>query len=141
MPRWMAGMVGLLVCSTLVGVAWAEDPVALVDPFIGTADGSSPDPPPGDTGGATFPGAAYPFGMVQWSPDTAPRAEFSYYYPDHTIKGFSVNHISGPGCPALLDFPMLPVTNEVAESPGQTLGGMPSPSATRTRRPSRATTG
>jgi len=113
--------VGLLMCTMLAGMAWAEDPVALVDPFIGTAEGSSPDPPPGDTGGATFPGAAYPFGMVQWSPDTAPGAEFSYYYPDDTIKGFSVNHISGPGCPALLDFPMLPVTKEVTESPGQTL--------------------
>ena len=34
-----------------------------VDPLIGT-----------DAHGHTFPGAAYPFGMVQLSPDTMPKA-------------------------------------------------------------------
>jgi predicted alpha-1,2-mannosidase len=105
---------------TLDGPA-TEDPAALVDPFIGTDDGTSPDPPPGDSGGSTFPGAAYPFGMVQWSPDTAPNGEFSYYYPDDKIRGFSVNHLSGTGCPALLDFPVLPVTGPLDTSPGPSL--------------------
>lgn len=103
------------------GAAPSEDPAALVDPFIGTDDGTSPDPPPGDSGGSTFPGAAFPFGMVQWSPDTAPQAEFSYRYSDDRIRGFSVNHISGTGCPALVDFPVLPVTRPITASPGPSM--------------------
>lgn len=76
-----------------------------VDPFIGTDDGDAPDPPPGDAGGAVFPGATVPFGMIQWSPDTGPSAEFGYHYRDDHILGFSVTHLSGAGCAALLDFP------------------------------------
>lgn len=79
-----------------------------VDPFIGTDDGDSPDPPPGDTGGAVFPGATVPFGMIQWSPDTSPSAEFGYHYRGSKIRGFSVTHLSGSGCAAMLDFPFLP---------------------------------
>ena len=79
--------------------------VGLVDPFIGTDDGDAPDPPPGDAGGAVFPGATVPFGMIQWSPDTGPSAEFGYHYRDDHILGFSVTHLSGAGCAALLDFP------------------------------------
>lgn len=84
--------------------------IRFVDPFIGTDDGDSPDPPPGDKGGAVFPGATTPFGMIQWSPDTGPHAEFSYQYRDDHVRGFSVNHLSGPGCAALLDFPFLPTS-------------------------------
>lgn len=98
-----------------------DTPSVWVDPFIGTADGDSPDPPPGDKGGAVFPGATVPFGMIQWSPDTGPSSEFSYHYDDRFIKGFSVNHISGPGCPALLDFPFLPITTALAESPSKNM--------------------
>ena len=79
--------------------------VGLVDPFIGTDDGDAPDPPPGDAGGAVFPGATVPFGMIQWSPDTGPSAEFGYHYRDDRILGFSVTHLSGAGCAAMLDFP------------------------------------
>ena len=85
-----------------------EGLVRHVDPFIGTDDGDSPDPPPGDTGGAVFPGATVPFGMIQWSPDTSPSAEFGYHYRDTKIRGFSVTHLSGSGCAAMLDFPFLP---------------------------------
>ena len=84
--------------------------IGYVDPFIGTDDGDSPDPPPGDTNGATYPGATVPFGMIQWSPDTAPSAEFGYHYRDDHLRGFSVTHLSGTGCPAMLDFPFLPAT-------------------------------
>jgi hypothetical protein len=41
-----------------------------VDPFIGTGDADAPSPVTNGKGGNTFPGAALPFGMVQWSPDT-----------------------------------------------------------------------
>lgn len=101
-------MLVLVACATphARGPVPATHPrVGLVDPFIGTDDGDAPDPPPGDAGGAVFPGATVPFGMIQWSPDTGPSAEFGYHYRDDRILGFSVTHLSGAGCAAMLDFP------------------------------------
>jgi len=66
-----------------------------VNPFIGTA-----------ADGNTFPGASLPFGMMQWGPDT--RADGWYHYQDKTIRGFSLTHISGAGCPIYADVPILP---------------------------------
>ena len=66
-----------------------------VDTFIGTA-----------ADGNTFPGATLPFGMIQWSPDTRPDGW--YHYGDRTIRGFSLTHISGAGCPVYADVPILP---------------------------------
>jgi predicted alpha-1,2-mannosidase len=92
-------------------------PVGSVDPFIGTGLG------PGQVGAVgDFPGAALPFGMVQWSPDTPttnPALDVSggYYYPLHTIDGFSLTHLSGAGCPAFEDFPILPFAGAVTVSP------------------------
>ncbi len=72
--------------------AQAAEPnyTARVNPFIGT--GSGP-------GGSInlFPGASAPFGMVQISPDTEPQG-YGYHYWEHTIQGFSMTHMSGPGC-------------------------------------------
>ena len=68
----------------------STDPVASVDPFIGTGVG------PGWTGAiGTFPGADLPSGMMQWSPDTpttSPELGVSggYYYPLDTIDGFTL---------------------------------------------------
>jgi predicted alpha-1,2-mannosidase len=68
----------------------ASDPAAEVHPLIGTGSG------PG--GGINlFPGATLPFGMVQLSPDTEDRG-YGYHYGDTTIQGFSMTHMSGPGC-------------------------------------------
>jgi predicted alpha-1,2-mannosidase len=63
-------------------------------------------------GGNTFPGAEVPFGMVQWSPDTVPNrnAGGGYNFGDTSITGYSLTHISGPGCGAGGDVPILPVT-------------------------------
>ena len=63
-------------------------------------------------GGNTFPGAEVPFGMVQWSPDTMPtrNAGGGYSFGDSSITGYSLTHISGPGCGAAGDVPMLPIT-------------------------------
>src|SRR5436305_536926 len=63
-------------------------------------------------GGNTFPGADVPFGMVQWSPDTMPgrSAGGGYSFGDTSITGYSLTHISGPGCGAAGDIPMLPIT-------------------------------
>ncbi|MBQ6822017.1 MAG: GH92 family glycosyl hydrolase [Bacteroidales bacterium] len=63
-----------------------------VNPFVGT-----------DAHGHTFPGACAPFGMVQLSPDTRPKAGdwdgcSGYHYSDSLIYGFSHTHLSGTGC-------------------------------------------
>ena len=48
------------------------------------------------------PGAAMPFGRVQFSPDTergfTRGMAGSYVYGDKRIKGFSINRFSGAGC-------------------------------------------
>lgn len=87
-----------------------------VNPFIGTGF-SSPYPCGGACGGNTFPGAAYPMGMVQWSPDTTSNPPGGYYYNDSTIKGFSLTHFSGRGCQVYEDFPFMPFTGSVTSSP------------------------
>jgi predicted alpha-1,2-mannosidase len=63
-------------------------------------------------GGNTFPGADVPFGMVQWSPDTSPdRSDGGgYNYGDTSLMGYSLDHVSGPGCGAAGDVPILPMT-------------------------------
>lgn len=50
-------------------------------------------------GGKTHPGACYPFGMVQLSPDTMTYGDngTGYNYCKDTIEGFSFNHMSGIG--------------------------------------------
>jgi predicted alpha-1,2-mannosidase len=79
------------------------NPASLVNPFIGTSNGAD-----------DFPGADAPFGMVQWSPDTTSRPDGGgYSYGDSAITGFSLTHLSGPGCPAEGDVPILPTTGAV----------------------------
>lgn len=63
------------------------------------------------SGGETFPGAASPFGMVQWSPDNMRPAYSGYNYRDNRIKGFSLTHLSGAGCSAYGDVPFMPYTS------------------------------
>ncbi len=91
------------------------DPAPLVDTRTWTTGG-----------GNTFPGADVPFGMVQWSPDTMPSrsAGGGYTYGDTSITGYSLTHISGPGCGAAGDVPMLPMT-------GPLPGGDPNDVTTR----------
>lgn len=91
----------------------AADPASLVDPFVGTGSG-------GATVGQvdTFPGADVPFGMMQWSPDTPSRpAGGGYNYADTAITGFSLTHLSGPGCAIAGDFPVLPATGPLPADP------------------------
>jgi len=57
--------------------------------------------------GYTFPGAMYPFGMVQFTP--------TFFNED---KGFVVNQLSGAGCDHMGNFPTLPLTGELTVSPG-----------------------
>ncbi|GAA2011529.1 hypothetical protein GCM10009839_02030 [Catenulispora yoronensis] len=79
------------------------NPASIVNPLLGTSNG-----------GDTFPGADAPFGMVQWSPDTPKRpAGGNYDYSDSTITGFSLTHLSGPGCNATGDIPILPTVGGI----------------------------
>ena len=67
-----------------------SDFASYVNPMIGTGGH-----------GHTFPGAVWPFGMVQLSPDTRTDASWDgcggYYYDDTFIYGFSHTHLSGTG--------------------------------------------
>jgi len=90
--------------------------VPYVNPFIGTDDGA-PDYGLGNSAGDTPPGAAYPFGMVLWSPDTTSRAG-GYRYNQNTIKGFSLTHFSGRGVSCYQDFPIMPTIGPLTDSPG-----------------------
>ncbi len=110
----------LLVCGLapflVLGSAEAASPAGEVDVFAGTRPG------PGTFGGGhNFPGAALPFGMVQFSPDTSPAAPHSggYDYRDHHITGFSLTHLSGAGCALYGDFPFLPTTEPLRSSPAK----------------------
>ena len=64
-----------------------------------------------------FPGAVMPFGMIQWSPDTgAGLKPGGYSYYDTQISGFSLDHLSGAGCPDGGNFSFMPVL-EAGRSP------------------------
>jgi predicted alpha-1,2-mannosidase len=104
------GAVAVLALA-LPGAARAADtgsPASLVNPIIGTSGAVD-----------TFPGPDMPFGMMQWSPDTAPDrpAGGGYEHTDSQIRGFSLTHVSGPGCPANGDLPILPTVGDVPDSP------------------------
>jgi predicted alpha-1,2-mannosidase len=82
-----------------------------VDPFIGTA-----------SHGHTYPGAAYPFGQIQLSPDNGTQGWdwcSGYNYSDSTLAGFSHLHLSGTGIGDLADISFLPVTSEVTFQKGE----------------------
>ena len=84
---------GLAAMPTLARAKW-------VRPEIGTG---------GD--GHAFPGATYPFGLVQPSPDTGRfgyRYCAGYRYEDDRILGFSQTHLSGTGCGDLGDLRLMP---------------------------------
>ncbi|HEX4224583.1 MAG TPA: GH92 family glycosyl hydrolase, partial [Pseudonocardiaceae bacterium] len=90
-----------------------HDPASLVDPFVGTGSGGAVV---GDVD--TFPGAALPFGMVQFSPDTTSRpAGGGYSYADNAISGFSLTHLSGAGCAVAGDIPFLPIVGALPSEP------------------------
>ena len=91
-----------MTAMTVIGAAAAgtDSLSKWVNPMIGT-----------NGMGHTFPGACYPFGIVQLSPDTdtvphnidgryqpeAYRYCAGYQYGDSTIVGFSHTHFSGTG--------------------------------------------
>lgn len=91
----------------------AEKPSVLsyVDPFIGT-DGIV----------HTFPGAAYPFGMIQLSPDGDTQGWnwcSGYHASDDNIMGFSHTHLSGTGWSDLGDILVMPTVGKLQFMPGR----------------------
>lgn len=87
---------------------YVADPASIVDPIIGTS-GAVDD----------FPGADVPFGMAQWSPDTPSRpAGGGYEFNDKSVTGFSLTHVSGPGCAASGDIPILPTSGAIGANLG-----------------------
>ncbi|MBC8005929.1 MAG: glycoside hydrolase family 92 protein, partial [Verrucomicrobia bacterium] len=82
-----------------------------VDPFIGTG-----------FHGHTYPGASYPFGQIQLSPDNGTQGWdwcSGYHYSDSVVAGFSHLHLSGTGIGDLADISFLPVTGEVTLQEGE----------------------
>lgn len=75
----------------------------LVNTLIGTK-GS------GLAAGYTYPGATYPFGMVQFTR--------SYFAPE---AGFVINQLSGAGCDHMGNFPMIPLKGALTVSPDSIL--------------------
>lgn len=101
----------------------ASGPAVEVNPFIGTLMTGS------GNSGHTYPGAAMPFGMLQWSPENTagthwlPAAPGGYAYNATRIRGFSLTHLSGTGCVgASGDVPFMPVTVPVTVSPSADKG-------------------
>ncbi|WP_049871675.1 GH92 family glycosyl hydrolase [Catenulispora acidiphila] len=111
----MSGSAGTAFAATGPdkGVSPVANPAAAVNPFLATGDGGA--------GGQAddFPGPDVPFGMMQWGPDTTPdRPEGGgYYYNDSNISGFSLTHMSGPGCGAFGDVPILPTVGALPANP------------------------
>jgi len=95
----VACFISLFLCISSIGAQ--TDPASQVNAFVGTQLTDKVD------GGNTIPGATRPFGMLYWSPDP-PDGEF-YNYKNLSTRGFSLTHISGPGCGAFGDVPILPM--------------------------------
>ncbi|MGC9259165.1 MAG: GH92 family glycosyl hydrolase [Phycisphaerae bacterium] len=88
------------------GIARGADLAALVNPFVGTAQG-----------GDIEPGASTPFGMVELSPDM--HVNSYYIYQQHHISGFSMTHLSGVGCPSYGDVFFTATTGPLQVQPKQ----------------------
>lgn len=102
----------LLSCGSYENES-SEDFTKFVDPFIGTGGKI------GEGHGNVFPGATYPFGMIQLSPDHGGEGwEYcsGYHYPDSMIAGFSHTHLSGTGVGDLADISVMPTQKEIREA-------------------------
>lgn len=99
--------------SASPGKNTVRNPVAYVDPLIGTSNA-----------GNTYPGAVQPFGMLAWSPQNSKGKQVStpapggYQYDAKKIRGFSLTHLNGVGCSgANGDIPIMPYVGDVDTSP------------------------
>lgn len=91
-------------CFGSAAAAEERDTTQYVNPFIGTQGF-----------GHTFPGATYPLGLVQLSPDSGNGSWdycAGYQYTDTTLHGFSHTHASGGGTGDFGDILVLPFVSE-----------------------------
>ncbi len=118
MKEYLSSVVFIFVTLMISGPLMAGQTqfTKYVDPFIGTSPSGASVGFDGKTGDV-FPGADYPMGMLQWSPDTYSNLPGGYNYTDGTIKGFSLRHFSGRGCVAMQDFAFMPYLGKVTAPP------------------------
>jgi putative alpha-1,2-mannosidase len=125
--------IAVFACVTALTVAPAtsaaavtiDDPAQYVNTLVGTKPGG-PDFGHGGGAGNTFPGADAPFGMLQWSPDTVTHQHGGYYYDDNRIYGFSLTHLSGPGCSDFGNVPFMPTVGPATTPSGSATACAPS---------------
>jgi predicted alpha-1,2-mannosidase len=117
--RLLGALLAVVISWTLLGfavtahadeLAFVERPVEHVTTLIGTGTG-------GEEAGEidNFPGAAVPFGMVQYSPDTTDTYA-GYDHANDRSTGFSMTHASA-GCATFGDIPVLPTTSPIGSQP------------------------
>ncbi|MBL7969294.1 MAG: GH92 family glycosyl hydrolase [Prolixibacteraceae bacterium] len=102
----------LLFASCSMPRLKTSGPAEWVNPFIGTGGEMNKG------FGNMFPGAAYPFGMIQLSPDNGGHGwQYSsgYRYADKYIAGFSHTHLSGTGVADFCDISVMPTIKTIDE--------------------------
>ena len=97
MKKYILSIVALLL--SLGSTLSAADYAGKVNTLIGTKG-------VGLTSGYLYPGATYPFGMVQFTP--------SYF---SKRSGFVINQLSGGGCEHMGNFPTFPLKGRLTVSP------------------------
>ncbi len=106
----------LKIAAAIAGLAFQltaiaqQDYAAKVNTTIGTKGKGARKEEAYLEAGYTFPGATYPFGMVQFTP--------TFFAP---YKGFVVNQMSGAGCEHMANFPTMPFTGSITASPDSML--------------------
>lgn len=100
MKNRIISLVAMIIMTSFAGVfSWSRDYAEMVNPLTGTAV-------TGLASGYLYPGATYPFGMVQFTP--------SYFAK---CAGFVINQLSGGGCDHMGNFPTFPVRGRLEASP------------------------
>ena len=93
----------LIILASLCALSCAKPLGKWVDPFIGT-----------DYTGHTSPAAACPLGMVQPGPQSGNylwKYCSGYNWSDSLLVGFTLNRLSGTGCPSLCNVLVMPFSD------------------------------
>jgi predicted alpha-1,2-mannosidase len=88
-----------------VRIAAPVQPLDYVDEDVGTANS-----------GNTSPDAAAPFGMIEWGPAAFDKQENGNFSDSHSTTGLSLTNMSGVGCAALGDVPILPISGSLPKN-------------------------